>query len=380
MRFFSSIVIFGLLAATSAAAQKVSDFVKVDSGQAVTDGFYFYLPRTALEFEFTIAETKYSKGELSNFAAQYFQTQPENMNNRSKFSIENISMKPYPVADPSQKYSYSFQTASSVNIQTVGGGIIKSINSPVDVKTEEINSYGLISKFSKNDEAADASVPFFSLGVKSDTIINREITADSTVIERRVINRRTITNTPEEMARESIQKLDDIRKVRYTLISGPEDVMMDGASLSTSLKELEKTEQELLALFFGKTKKVTQTYRITYIPGESPETMFYLSPENGVSMLLGSGFPNVKMNIKPFNVLPQNSTSNAGKNGVIPYRSSEKMVLSIQWNGSKYFETELMLPQYGQIYTVPAKSLSSIRVVYDEQSGAIESVGPAEKK
>lgn len=378
MRFFSSIVLFGLLLISSAHAQKVLDFVKVDTGN-VSDGFFFYLPRTALEFEFTVTETRYIKGELSGFANQYFQSQPEIMKNRSEFYIENISMKSYPIPDPKQQYRYSPETASQVSIQTLNGGIIKSINSVVDFKPSMVNTTGITSTFNRNNETADKDVPFFSLGVKSDTIINREITADSTIIERRVINRRTVTNTPEEMAKESVQKLDDIRNVRYTLISGPEDVMLEGASLETSLRELEKTEQELLALFFGKTKKVTQTYRVTYIPGESPDTLFYLSPESGVSMSTGSAFPGVRIHVKPFSGINNSSSYESvslAKSGIIPYRTPEKMVLSIQWNGAKYFETEIMLPQYGQVHAVPVKKLSTIRVLYDEQSGAIESVGP----
>lgn len=162
-----------------------------------------------------------------------------------------------------------------------------------------------------------------------------------------------VSNTPQEMARESIQKLDDIRKVRYTLISGPEDINLDGKGLETSLKELEKTEQELLALFFGRSKKITQTYRITYIPSESPDTLFYLSSENGVSMSPNSSYPPVRVSVKPFKgkAAPQ-VAGNVAQSGVIPYRSAEKMVLSVQWNGSKYFETEIMLPQYGQVHTV----------------------------
>lgn len=376
MRVIWNIVFFSVFS-ISLGAQKVADFAKVDSSKN-TDGFFFYLPRTAVEFEFTITETRYIKGELSDYANQYFQTKPDIMRNRSEYSIDNISMKHYPIPDPLQKYSYSAETASQVSIQTVAGGIIKSINANLDLKNNNTSQFGIVSTFNKNEEAKDASIPFFSLGVKSDTIFNREITADSTVIERRVINRRTVTNTPEEMAKESVQKLDDIRKVRFTLISGPEDVALEGTTLETSLRELEKTEQELLALFFGRTKRNTQTYRFTFIPGESPEVLFYLSPELGLSTLAGAGHPSVKVTVNNFSgrgIKPEPAITN----GVIPYRSSEKMVLSIQWNGSKYFETELMLPQFGQLHTVPVKKLSALKVVYDEQSGAIESIGPAEK-
>lgn len=368
-----SIVLLAALSVTGLYAQKVADFSKVDPNRPPTDGFFFYLPRTAVDIEFTITETRYTKGELADFAAQYFQSKPEIAKNRSAYGIQNISVIPYAVPDPSQQYRYSAATAAGVSIQTVAGGIIKSINAPIDIKAGADLPTGAVSRFTRSDDEGDREVPFFSLGVRADTVIAREITADSTIIERRVINRRTVSNTPEEMAKESVQKLDEIRKIRYALISGPEDVMLDGQGLATSLKELEKTEQELLALFFGRSKKITQTYRITYIPSESPDTLFFLSPETGVNMT--SGIP-VRVSLRPFggeSVAPEIPVA---QSGVIPYRTAKKMVFSIQWNGAKYFETELNLPQYGQIHAVPLKKLDALRVIYNEQTGAIESVGP----
>lgn len=373
MRVFSSIAVITALTATGVNAQKLADFSKVQPGQVPTDGFFFYLPRTAADIEFTITENRYTKGELADFAAQYFQTKPEADRNRSQYKIQNISVVPHAVPDPSQQYRYSLSTASEAYIQTVAGGIIKSINAPVEPKPASDIPEGAVSRFSQADDESDRRTPFFSLGVRSDTVINREITADSTIIERRVINRRTVSNTPEEMAKESIQKLDEIRKVRYALISGPEDVMMDGQSLATSLKELERTEQELLELFFGRNKKITQTYRVTYIPGESRDTLFFLSPETGVSM--ASGVP-VRASLRPFDNGESTPATGVAQSGVIPYRMPKKMVFSIQWNGAKYFETELSLPQYGQIHAVPVKKISDLRVIYNEQTGAIESIGP----
>lgn len=356
-------------------AQKTADFSKIDDKQPV-DGFFFYLPRTAVEFEFTITENIFSKGELSGYAEQYFQTKPEISENRSVFSISNISIKPYAIPDPNQKYRYSAETAGKIHIQTLAGGIIKSINAEQNTNTESV-SPGIFSRFSGADEVSDAKIPFFSLGTRSDTILNREITADSTIIERRVINRRTISNTPEEMARESIKKLDDIRHVRYMLISGPEDIVMDGKSLEISLKELEKTEQDLLALFFGKTNKINRTYRFAYIPAESPDTLFYLSKEKGVNTGESSGYAPVKISVNSFGNSVEIPNSAAEANGVIPYRVPAKMVISVVWNGSKYFETELYLPQYGKVVNVPMKNPGSLRVIYDEMSGSIKEIGPA---
>lgn len=378
MKKVSIMALLAAFSVTGTYAQKTADFSKVDPNGVPTDAFYFYLPRTAVDLEFTVTENRYTKGELAAYTAQYFQSKPENDKNRSSYGIQHISVLPYAVPDPTQQYRYSAATAAEVSIQTVAGGIIKSINAPIDAKNAGAQTpKGAVSRFTRSDDETENRVPFFSLGVRSDTVIAREITPDSTIIERRVINRRTVSNTPEEMAKESVQKLDEIRKIRYALISGPEDVMLDGQGLATSLKELERTEQALLELFFGRSKKITQTYRITYIPTESADTLFFLSVDNGVSMVPGPGALPVRVMLRPLAGRETATPAPAvAQSGVIPYRSAQKMVFSIQWNGAKYFETELDLPQYGQVHAVPLKKLSTLQIIYNEQTGAIERIGP----
>lgn len=339
-------------------------------------GFSFYLPRTTLEFEFTVTENRFTPGELSSFASQYFQTGAEHNKKRSSFTLENISVSQTGVIDPSQHYIISPKIIEKLSVQTVNGGIIKSINGSTDYQNSK-NKTGIISTFSRPDESYDNKIPFFSLGTRNDTIINREITPDSTIIERRIINRRTVSNTPEEMAKESVKKLDEIRKTRYMLISGPEDIVMDGKSLKISLAELEKTEQELLALFFGNTRKVKQTYRISHIPGESTDTLFYMSVENGVSMSELPGYMPVKISYKTIGYQPTTFIQNEkAKSNLIPYRVSPKMIVSIVWSNSKYFETELIIPQFGEVIQVPVNNLTNLKVIYDENTGIIESIGP----
>lgn len=355
--------------------QKYPDFSKIDSGLVVQDGFFFYLPRTAIEFEFTISETKYIKGELSSFAGEYFQSPVQITQNRSEFQIDGISSKTYPIPDPTQKYRYSLKLASLAHIQTYAGGVIKSINAPETVTSDNNIKSGNTATFKRQENTADSGVPFFSLGTKTDTIINREIMADSTIIERRIINRRTVTNTPAEMAKESVQKLDEIRKTRYMLISGPEDVVIDGTAMATSLKELDKAEQELLALFFGKTQKNTQTYRIVFIPGESTENLFFMGVESGI----GTSTSGVKVHLKSIDENTPTTPSYDAKTGIIPYRPGQKTRLSISWNGNVYYESELTLPQFGQLHYVSIKDASQLKVIYDDKGG-IESIGPFPKK
>lgn len=360
-------------------AQRPSDFYRLTKEKTPENGFFFYLPRTALEIECTITENRFIPGELSAFTEMYFQTDAQSRNHSSLFSIDKIAVKPISIPDPSERYGFSAATAAKVSVITQKGGIIKSLNVARSVPTESAEQ-NTLTGFQRSEEFSDNRIPFFSLGTKSDTVINREITADSTIIERRIINRRTVSNSPEEMAKESIKKIDDIRNMRYMLISGPEDVELDGHYLESSLRELEKTEQDLLALFFGRNQKIQQTYRVSYIPGESPDTLFFLSKQNGISMSqTPESFP-LYVSVKPFNANYQKKPSeDFAKGGIVPYRISEKMIFSVIWGSTQYLETELLIPQFGITKGVEVKKPESLRIIYDA-AGGIEFVGPSEDK
>lgn len=360
-------------------AQPRSDFYRLPLGTTPENGFFFYLPRTALEIECTITESRFIPGELSAFTEMYFQTDAQKRNHSSVFSIDKIAVKPISIPDPSERYGFSAATAAKVSVITQKGGIIKSLNGDNTLHTESAEQ-NTMTGFQRNEEFSDNRIPFFSLGTKSDTVINREITADSTVIERRIINRRTVSNSPEEMAKEAVKKIDDIRNTRYMLISGPEDVELDGQYLESSLRELEKTEQDLLALFFGRNQKIQQTYRVNYIPGESPDTLFFLGKQNGISMSqTPESFP-LYVSVKPFNDNNQKKQSeDFSKGGVVPYRIPEKMIFSLIWGSTQCLETELLMPQFGVTKGVQVKKMEELRIIYDA-AGCIEFVGPSENK
>jgi hypothetical protein len=360
-------------------SQRQSDFYRLPAEATPENGFFFCLPRTALEIECTISENRFIPGELSSFTERYFQTGAQNRNHASVFNLDKVAVKPISIPDPAERYGFSASTAAKLSVITQRGGIIKSLNvdKPVSAEIVEQNT---LTGFQRDEEFSDNRIPFFSLGTKSDTVINREITADSTIIERRIINRRTVSNSPEEMAKEAIKKIDDIRNTRYMLVSAPEDVELDGSYVEASLRELEKTEQDLLALFFGRNQKIQQTYRVNYIPGESPDTLFFLSKQNGINMTGTSQSQPVLVTLNPFNSKYQKKPAeDFSKGGIIPYRIPEKMVFSLIWGTNLYLETELLIPQFGITKGVQVKKPEELRIIYDA-TGGIEFTGPREVK
>lgn len=72
--------------------------------------------------------------------------------------------------------------------------------------------------------------------------------------------------TLEESAREAAQRIFDIRKRRYELISGDYAETVFGEGLSTALERLDKMEAEYMELFYGKHTLSYETRRFHITP------------------------------------------------------------------------------------------------------------------
>jgi hypothetical protein len=118
----------------------------------------------------------------------------------------------------------------------------------------------------------------------------------------------------EDNARSAAQRIFDIRKSRYELITAEAGENVFGAGLAAALAELDKLEDEYLSLFLGKqtTKTTHAEYKITpeagkenYIVGRFSDTGGLLSAEDL------SGQP-IVLETNPLNTLSYENLMNAG--------------------------------------------------------------------
>ncbi len=79
----------------------------------------------------------------------------------------------------------------------------------------------------------------------------------------------SIDRSADVMAREAAATIFSIRKNRIELITAQAGENVFGAGLEAALNELDRLENEYLALFLGKTTVTTQTYRFVVEPERS---------------------------------------------------------------------------------------------------------------
>ena len=88
-----------------------------------------------------------------------------------------------------------------------------------------------------------------------------------------------------KMAEGAAKQIYRIRETRLNILAGDvEHVPADGKAMELVLNELEKQEQELVALFVGTTKVTRHTHTLLYTPAESVENevICRLSAHNGI--------------------------------------------------------------------------------------------------
>ncbi|MDR0908019.1 MAG: DUF4831 family protein [Rikenellaceae bacterium] len=113
----------------------------------------------------------------------------------------------------------------------------------------------------------------------------------------------------EENARAAANRIFDIRRSRYELITGDAGENVFGAGLGSALAELDKLEEEYLSLFLGKQTTVTRHRQCKVVPTAGKET-YILCRFSTVGGLLPSG--DLTGEAIVLETIPLNNISTAG--------------------------------------------------------------------
>ncbi len=111
----------------------------------------------------------------------------------------------------------------------------------------------------------------------------------------------SMDKSADMMAREAANTIFSIRKNRMELITAQAGENVFGAGLKVALDELERLENEYLALFLGKTTVTTQSYRFEVVP-ERSKTAYVVcrfAEDNGILPQSDVSGQPVMLEVKP---------------------------------------------------------------------------------
>lgn len=162
----------------------------------------------------------------------------------------------------------------------------------------------------------------------------------------------------EQKAEEAAKFIYKIRKRRFKLLSGQYDTFPEGVALETSIRELNKLEEEYLSLFLGKTYTDTLSKSFNYIPKPDLEmdrfVICYFSVETGFEdSQVGAG-KSLVLELKdmqltaPLDRLGMPLAGNNGKNCLM-YRIPDKAAIQVYYGSLTSIEGEIKVYQYGTI-------------------------------
>ncbi|MCS6980406.1 MAG: DUF4831 family protein [Flavobacteriales bacterium] len=365
--------------------QKKSPILKPPLAQEILTegGIFFALPKTLLRLEVLIRVVEKKRGVFSPFTSKYFNVSDYIKADSREYFIKDVRITPVSVPDENQIFFFSTRHARGISLQVDEKGILRSINANTSYDSKSKTFLPSENKGGSDPSTLPAFIqPRFSY--KSDTVINRELSKDSTIIERRFITKKLVEKSLEEYAREAYDKLQDIRKRKYDFLSDPSELNLDGAGLSLLLSELDKMEKNILESFFGTTQTTEKLVGFYFEPGkEREQPVFNFTRDKGIQFntkdIRGIETAVLEVKFQPgfWQSVPPPDPKKKTKNGKaprLPFRIPVQARVRLVQDESLLYEGDIVLPQLGPVGFVTVEDLRKVRMTYDTATGALLSL------
>jgi hypothetical protein len=338
------IMIMGAMCCMPLAAQDVAEY---RPGEA-NEGVVYYLPKTALEVELTVAEKAYTPGELCQFANRYL-----HMNNvadkaGTTYELQQVKVVSVGVPDPENAYTVKQKDKSLASQVTLTrDGILKAIHATSDVEEPT------------TDE---------------EPVVTGQVTDPRKFLTEEML----MAGSSYKMADLVAKEIYAIRDSKSSLTRGQADYMpTDGAALQLMLTNLDEQERALTSLFAGVTLQTVRKVRVRIAPATDGQSQlaFRFSEYEGVvatDNLLGEPY---YLTVKNLNALPAAAEKTQKKPAGIIYNVPGKAEVTVKAAGKTYFKGELPITQLGATEVLATDLFTNkkidTKVVFNPNTGAI---------
>lgn len=322
--------------------------------------FYYMLPKTALQVNVSVIKTKEIKGYYAEYAEKFLGLSNVITNNKTSYKLKDVSLTSYEI--PDNQYIYAVELTPAQIKNDYFAQIYDSRN----------NNFKLGQQL-RNYSTSNVVIPDF-FRYYSDLAYTE---TDDSFVETRIINgvvtqvpvnqTKMITKTKEQQAQQAADYIVKIRKDRYDLIIGAQEVPYSKEAIELMIGELNRTEQNYLDLFTGFTIDEELQYTITIIPDGNSSRMplFALNRDEGFSAFnLSDSTENLYLLLEPqisndqwLSLMLQKSKVEKYKpNNGYRIRKSTPVNISL-WNNNMLTHTFGIVPvyQFGKIEILPSQ-------------------------
>jgi hypothetical protein len=345
-------VLSGILISSCAS---VNQFVVTPLGEepaSYSQRFIFSLPRTVFEVKTDYIKSVYIPGPYRKFAEKYLGTLQCINEEKTEWEICNVQVSEFSEPDPLQYYSVNLLKGlfrCDTYFSMVSNGLV------ID-PSGAVSANALVTPKENTEKTSLTDVTLKMNEIETIDTLYKTIITDSSFVKIPIVRKQKSAKTIEQKAEEAANLILKIRKRRLKLISGDYAVIPEGKALEISLKELDRAENECLALFTGKvyTEKFSRSFFIIPVGGNEKNVIMKFSKSKGWLPKESTEGQEVVMEINYAEGYPLTiDTKSNDKKNTLVYRIPSACVVKISGSDRLLYEGRVMIYQAGELTELP---------------------------
>ncbi|MDR2979698.1 MAG: DUF4831 family protein [Bacteroidales bacterium] len=274
-KLLSLLGLFMLCVSTQAQQKVVPITVPLEQDAfSSNDGFYYMLPQTAFLVTVKVTKTKEFQGYYSDYAEKLLDLNNIITQNKISYKLSEVNIESVTLPDSSQFYAVELSSTQKKNgfLDNLHKGYATP-NHHLYNPTYHIQTLPIPDFFRNYADLAYTET--------DDSFVETKI-INGVVTQVPVTQTKLVSRSAAQKAQEAADFIMKIRKDRYDLLAGINEVAYSGDAIRYMIEQLNQTEQNHLQLFTGFTVVDEETYTFLYTPnGETISLLFSIDPENG---------------------------------------------------------------------------------------------------
>lgn len=343
--------LFALMAMMFLSGQLLAQFTITLAKNATPsqqNGLYYSLPQTMLQLDFIIRESVYEKGPLSDYAETYFDGSDYIDYDAVTYEMLDVKMALQTSPDPNATFFVGIMNGRGgvkPEFSLLPNGIIRGVGTELNLSEIPVSNEHPVC-------ATETKTPNNFL----------------------VLNSSGKSNS--QLAKEVADKIEEIRKSKYYLISGDVEMASNPETFKVMYQKLDEMEQEYLSLLTGKRTERIITKTLYVIPSKEVPTQTVAKFSETEGLIPGTGGSG-----SPIVVQTLSLNSTAGINAPSPsaiesmtyenklmYRIPEMAQIKVTYQGHTLLEDRQTVNQLGVIQMAP---LLNTNLLFDTMTGQI---------
>ena len=333
-------------------AQYTTTFAKnVNPGQQ--NGLYYALPQTMLKLDFIIEETALEKSPLSDYASNYMEMAESVEYETTEYRLLDMKVSTMASPDPAAMFFVTVgavRGGNKMQFDITPNGIIRSVGIEAANNVEEVR------EVPEKKPCCEQQPVDYS--------------------DHKLMNLITTGKSNSQMAKEAADKIEEIRKAKFYLISGDVEMATNPETFKMMYEKLDAMEEQYTNLLLGNRVKKTVVKSVYVVPNKevTTQTVAKFSENDGLTIgTAGSGalitVQTLSMNTtEAINAPSQSAVESMTYENKVFYRIPETANVKVMIGNKTLFEDRVVVNQLGALLTAP---LTNTKLEFDTETGQI---------